>query len=76
MAETTKATEAKAEPVVAYTGSATEAKISAAQWATAGVTGQLQVAWNKANRFQVKASDLNKDALEVLKQDSRFKLPE
>lgn len=73
----TTSTTAKTDAVVEYTGSADEVKISASDWNKAGVEGdQKQVVWNRANRFKVPAGDLSAEALEVLRTDSRFKVPE
>lgn len=72
-----KASDAKVE-VVEYVGSADEAKISAADWRKAGIEADKleQVVWNAGNRKKVKASDLSKEQLEVLRGDDRFKVPE
>jgi len=69
--------EAKAETFVEYVGTADEAKISASDWNKAKVEGnQKQVVWNADNDFKVPTSDLNAEALKVLRKDPRFKVPE
>lgn len=70
------ASSAKADAVVEYTGTADVAKISASDWKKAGVDNQEQVVFDRSNKYKVAASDLSKEALEVLGNDSRFKLPE
>lgn len=75
MAASTSTTPAKAEAFVEYTGSADEAKISAADWTKAKVDDQKQVVWNADNEFKVPVSDLNDAALKALRKDSRFKVP-
>lgn len=79
MAGETKAAEtkqAKEEPVVEYVGTAHVRKITAADWKQAGVEDQGAVTWDRSNRHKVKASELSSAALEVLREDSGFKVPE
>lgn len=68
-------TEAKEDAVVEYTGTSDVRKISAAEWKAAGVEDQNQVVWDRSNRKKVGVAELNKDALDVLRQDSGFKVP-
>jgi hypothetical protein len=72
----TPAKAAKEEAVVEYVGTADVRKISAADWKKAGVEDHKQVSWDADNGHKVPVSDLSKEALEVLKSDTGFKVPE
>ena len=67
---------ASADEVVEYVGgSADVVKISKADWAKADVEDQEQVEWNTKNKFKVPTAELSAAALDILSEDSRFKLP-
>lgn len=72
----TPAKPAKEEAVVEYVGTADVRQISAADWTKAGVQDQTKVVWDASNKHKVPVSDLSKEALEILKADSGFKVPE
>lgn len=57
------------EKVVKYVGTADERIISARDWKSIDVEDQLQVVWNRKNRFMVPASELSAAALRYLDED-------
>jgi hypothetical protein len=68
--------ETKPEAVVQYVGTSDVRQITAAEWTKAGVKDQNKVVWDASNRHKVPVSELSAEALELLKGDSAFKLPE
>jgi hypothetical protein len=59
--------------VVKYIGTADVRKISAADWRSIDVEDQMQVVWDKSNKFQVPVSELTEAAVKYLDEnDSGF----
>jgi hypothetical protein len=61
---------------VVYRGQATYRRISVEQWEQAGVMDQGEAIWNTANNFQRPVSWFNEAALEALRNDGSFSVPD
>lgn len=67
--------EAAEEPMVVYTGEFGMREITAEQWAEAGVPDMPTVKWERHTGFKVRADVFSPQALQVLRQDSGFRVP-
>lgn len=62
--------------VVKYVGLSTVRRITKQAWEKAEIKGQDTVVWDRSNGYSVPVEKLNDAALEKLKQDRSFVMPE